>query len=125
MSESKSFIDNLFDAADAALTPLEKVLARDPAPQKQDPNVIDAEFEDHKDNRKEDWEKSFKVTHWAAVVQSDKNKTSLGTAWHAFDEGSVHPKCDPKLDLDTSNRQVLEHGKFITACSSCIIAVSK
>lgn len=129
MSE-KSFLDNLFDAADAALSPLETVLSKDPpAPQKQKhPDAIDVEFDDADqtgNRRKEDWEGTFKVVQWAAVVPSDVNKTTLGTAWHAFDEGSVNPKCDPSLVMDTQNRKVLEHGKFITACSSCIIAVSK
>lgn len=127
MAEQKSFIDNLFDAADAALTPLEKVLSKDsPASQKQDsqkqkdPDVIDAEFKDHKTNaRKEDWESGFNVHHWAAVT------TDKSTTWHAFEEAKVHPICDDKLKADTSNRQVLEHGKVISACSSCIIGVSK
>lgn len=124
MSE-KSWIDNIFDAADAALTPVEKVLSRDtPAPQKHDPDIIDVEFDDSDatgKRRKEDWESAFKVHHWA-VVTNDK---TLDKTWHAFAEGKVNPECDPKLVADTESRQVLEHGKRITACSSCIIAVSK
>lgn len=105
----KSFIDNLFDAADAALTPMEKVLSDTPVPQKQDPD------------RHEDWEKSFDTVQWATVGHfTDKE----GSVWHAFPEASMRALCGKNVET-TFNRQVLAHGKTIPACTSCIIAVSK
>lgn len=120
MSE-KSFIDNLFDVADAALSPVESVLSREPAPRKK-PDAIDAEFRDHPTTdahpnaRHDDWEKTFSVTEWACV----------GTRWHAFPEGSMSTLCNPDSSLPgVASRGILKHDQFITACTSCIIAVSK
>ena len=103
MSE-KSFLDNMFDAADAALTPLEKVLSKDGDP-------------GDSDDRQADWEKSFDVVHWATV-------DNLGGQWHALRGESMVTLCG-KTAVITSNRQVLDHGKVIPACTSCIIGVSK
>lgn len=112
---SKSFLDNIFDAADAALNPLEKVLAKDPpASQKQAP--IDVEPDDE---RHDDWEKGFATVQWATVNGKEAEYT-----WHAFREGSMRTLCGKDCEI-THNRKVLEHGKTISACTSCIIAVSK
>lgn len=103
---NKSFLDNMFDAADAALTPLEKVLSKEPS--EDDGDV---------DNRQEDWEKSFNIVHWATV-------DNLDGQWHALRGDSMVTICGKTAKI-TSNRQVLDHGKFIPACTSCIIGVSK
>lgn len=108
-TNDKSFLDKMFDMADAALDPVEKVLRKEP-----NPDVIDAEFTDHKDSRQEDWEKTFQVTQWAVS----------GEAWHAFPESTMTANCG-HIAKETANRQVLEHGKVIPACTSCIISVSK
>lgn len=123
MSE-KNFLDSIFDAADAALTPLEKVLSKDqPASQKQhDPDVIDVEPEHQHTDRHKDWEANqaprWEEVRWACV----------GTLWHAFGKDSMSPICRPDVNYtsnEMSNRQTLKHGGQISACTSCIIGVSK
>lgn len=106
MSNDKSFLDKMFDAAEGALSPLEKVLTTDEKP------VIDAE-----ESRREDWEKGFEIVKWAAV-------DNLGNNWHALKDESMVTVCG-KTAKTTSNRQVLEPDKVVSACTSCIIGVSK
>lgn len=112
MSETKGFLDTIFDAAEGVLTPMEKVLKED---------AIDADFVDHPDPKPEDetanrWEKQWEEPKWAVA---------LG-AWHVFPENSLKANCSQEFKShEIKDRQALEHSKVISACTSCIISVTK
>lgn len=119
-NKTKSTLDSLFDVADQALGGLEGVLKpSEPAPQKQGDyyspsreQYIDAEYRDT-------WSE-----YWWAVAHESK----LGEAWHVFKSeiGELKAECGSTFTSDhIRDRQKLDHGKRIVACTSCIIAVSK
>jgi len=107
MSNDKSFLDKMFDAAEGALTPLEKVLTTEKP-------AIDAE-----ESRVEDWEKGFEIVKWAVV-----DLGGIGSNWHALKDESMVTVCG-KTARATTNRQVLEPDRVVSACTTCIIGVSK
>lgn len=130
MSSNKSFLDSMFDTADAALGVVEKTLtpAQPTASEKQSSQpIIDAEFEEavtpSDEDRLKEWEDTWaKEYHWAIAGVPN----SLGEAHHMFAEASLRAICGANFKSnEVCDRQKLVHGKKIVACTSCIIAAAR
>lgn len=123
---------DIFDMVDKGLEGLEKALKpaeadKKPAPKEpKEDDVEDAEFEDSPGpsepiQRRQDWEAA-----WGSNIMWGFAKGKHGEGWHAFPEGNLMAFCHESFEShNVKDRQKLEPGKLIPACTGCIIGVSR